>query len=68
MDEAGTILCLSKTADRLVDKGASLESSRPWFKWSHTCDLKIGTLVATLPSPSHYKVSAGHGWLGVTRL
>ena len=47
-------------------------ASRPGFdpcfpSWassrsSHTSDLKIGTLVATLPGTQHYKVSAGTGF------
>ena len=35
---------------------------------SHTCDLKIGTPVATLPNAWQYKVSAGTGWPGVSIL
>ena len=33
---------------------------------SHTCDLKIGTPVATLPAAWHYRVSVGTGWPGVS--
>ena len=35
---------------------------------SHTRDLKIGTLVATLPGAWHYRVSAGTGRPGVSKL
>ena len=35
---------------------------------SHTSDLRIGTPVATLPGAWHYRVSAGTGWPGVSRL
>ena len=38
----------------------------PYFLWSsHTTDLKIGTLVATLPGAMHYRVTARTGWPGV---
>ena len=32
---------------------------------SHTCDLNIGTPVATLPGAWHHRVSGGTGWPGV---
>ena len=35
---------------------------------SHTCDLNIGTPVATLPGAWCYGVSAGTGWPGVSIL
>ena len=35
---------------------------------SHTSDLKIGTLLATLPGAWRYRVSAGTGWHGVSIL
>ena len=35
---------------------------------SHTSDLKIGTLVATLPGAWCYRVSTGTGWPGVSIL
>ena len=35
---------------------------------SHIIDLKIGTLVATLPGAWRYRVSAGTGWPGVSIL
>ena len=35
---------------------------------SHTCDLNIGTPVATLPGACRYRVSAGTGWPGVSIL
>ena len=35
---------------------------------SHTSDLNIGTPVATLPGPWHYRVSDGTGRLGVSIL
>ena len=35
---------------------------------SHTCDLKIGTPVATLPGAWRYRVSAGTGRPGVSIL
>ena len=35
---------------------------------SHTSDLNIGTLVATLPGTWHYSISAGTGWLSVSIL
>ena len=35
---------------------------------SHASDLKIGTLVATLPGAWCYRVSAGTGWPGVSIL
>ena len=34
---------------------------------SHTGDLKIGTLVATLPGAWRYRVSAETGWPGVSK-
>ena len=39
------------------------------FSWlSHTCDLQIGTPVATLPGAWRYRVSAGTGWPSVSIL
>ena len=35
---------------------------------SHTCDLNIGTPVATLPDAWHYRVSTGTGRPGVSIL
>ena len=35
---------------------------------NHSMDLKIGTLVATLPGIWCYRVSAGTGWHGVSIL
>ena len=35
---------------------------------SHTCDLKIGTPVATLPGAWRYRISTGTGWSGVSIL
>ena len=35
-------------------------------RWSHTCGLKIGAPVTTLPGAWHYRVSAGTGWPGVS--
>ena len=35
---------------------------------SHTSDLKIGTLVATLPGARHYRVIAGTGRPGASTL
>ena len=35
---------------------------------SHTCDLNIGTPVATLPGAWYYRVSTGTGWPGVSIL
>ena len=51
-------------------EGSEFESRlRRDFSWSsHTSDLKIGTLVATLPGAWRYRVGAGTGWPGVTIL
>ena len=46
--------------------GVCLESGRPGS--SHTSDLKIDTLVATLPGAWLYRVSAGAGWASVSLL
>ena len=37
-------------------------------RWSHTCDLKMVTLVATLPGAWRYRVSARTGQPDVTIL
>ena len=51
-------------------EGPGFESRLRWdFSGSsHTSELKIGTLVATLPGAWGYRVSAGTGWPGVSIL
>ena len=39
-----------------------------FFRSSHTCDLKIGTPVATLSGAWRFRISAGTGWPGVSIL
>ena len=56
----------------LVVKASALRAEDTGFKsrlgLSHTSDLKIGTLVATLPGTWHYRVSTGTGQTGVSIL
>ena len=61
-------LVVKASALRVVDTGF-----KSLFRWdysgsSHTCDLKIGTPVATLPGTLHYRVSAWSGWPDVSIL
>ena len=43
-------------------------SRRDFSGSSHTCDLKIGTPMATLPGAWRDRVSTGTGWPGVSIL
>ena len=58
-----------ESALRAVDPGFESRLAPGFFSGSsHTSDLKIDTLVATLPDAWRYRVSAGTGWLGVSIL
>ena len=48
--------------------GSNPASARTFPGSSPTSDLKIGTLVATLPGAWRYRVSAGTSWPGVSIL
>ena len=50
------------------DPGFESRCRRDFSESTHTIDLKIGTPVATLPGAWHYKISAGTGWPGVSKL
>ena len=56
------------SASRAADTGFDSRLRRNISGSSHTSDLKIDTLVATLPDAWHYRVSAGTGWPGVIML
>ena len=63
-----TTASLASTS-RVADQG--FDSRLCWGNFSrlsHTCDLKIGTPVATLPDAMWYRVSAETGWSGVNTL
>ena len=53
------------SASGAEDPGFESRLRRDFSGSSHTSDLKIGTLVATLPGAWCYRVSAGTGWPGV---
>ena len=54
-------------ASAAEDPGFESRLRRDFFSGSsHTCDLKIGSPVATLPGACHYRVSAGTGRPGVS--
>ena len=61
-------LVVKASASRAEDPG--FESYLHWdFSGSsHTSDLKIGTLVATLTGAWRYRVSSGTGWPGISIL
>ena len=61
----------------LVVKASALRAEDPRFeshlhqdfsRSSHTCELKIGSPVATLPGARRFRVSAWTGWPGVSIL
>ena len=56
------------TASRAEDTGFESRLRRDFSGSSHTCDLQIGTPVATLPGAWRYRVSAGTGRPGVSIL
>ena len=56
------------SASRAADTGFDSRLCRDFSGLSHTSDLKIGTPVATLPGAWRYRVSAGTGRLGVSKL
>ena len=56
------------SASGAKDPGFESCLRRDFLGSSHTSDLKIGTLVATLPGAWRYRVSAGTGWPGVSIL
>ena len=49
-------------------KGSNLACAGIFSGLSHTCDLNIGTPVATLPGTWRFRVSAGTGRPGVSIL
>ena len=53
------------SASRVEDPGFESRLRQDFSGSSHTSDLKIGTLVATLPGTWHYRVSTGTGQQGV---
>ena len=64
-------LVVKAPASRAEDPGFESRLHRDFFGSTHTSDLKIGILVATLPGAWRYRVSAGTGrpavsilWLG----
>ena len=61
-------LVVKASASRAEDPGFESRWRRDFSGSSHTSDLKIGTLVATLPGSWSYRVSAGTGRPGVSIL
>ena len=61
-------LVVKASASRAEDPGFESHLRRDFFGSSHASDLKIGTLVATLPDTWRYRVSAGTGQPGVSIL
>ena len=68
---------LDRLVDIVVEASASIAEDpgvriplAPGFirGWSHTSDLEIGTPVASLPGAWSYRVGAGNGWSGVSKL
>ena len=55
-------LVAKASASRAKDPGFESRLRRDFSGSSHTSDLIIGTLVATLPGVWRYRVSAGTGW------
>ena len=53
---------------RVEDREFKSRLRRDFSRSSHTSDLKLGTLVATLPGAWRYTFSIGTGWLGVSIL
>ena len=64
------LVSLVVKASAWIMEDLGFESCLPWdfSGLSHTSDLKIGTPVATLPGAWFYRVSAGTGRLGVSKL
>ena len=71
-DRAGGVhlvgLVVKASAPRVEDPGFESRLRRDFSRSSHTSDFKTGTPVATLPGAWHYRVSAGTGWPGVSKL
>ena len=61
-------LVVKASASRAEDPGFESRLRRDFSESSHTCDLKTGTPVVTLPGAWCYRVSAGAGWPGVSIL
>ena len=61
-------LAVEASASGVSDPGFEFRLQRDFFGSSHTSDLKIGTPEATLPGASYYRVSAGTGQSGVSKL
>ena len=61
-------LVVKASASRPEDPGFKSRLRPDFSGSSHTSDLKIGSLVATLPSAWRYRVSAGTVRLGVSIL
>ena len=61
-------LVVTASVSRAEDPGFEYRLRRDFSGSSHTCDLKIGTPVATLPGAWRYRVSAGTGRPGVSIL
>ena len=61
-------LVVKASASRSEDPGFESRWRREFSRASRTGDLKIGTLVDTLPGAWRYRVRAGTGWPGVNIL
>ena len=61
-------LVVKASALRVEDSGFESCLRQGFCGSSHTSDFKIGTPVATLPGSWRYRVSAGSGWPGVSKL
>ena len=72
MLQANVIVCegLYCTAESFASRAADPEFNFclcwNFSRSSHTSDLKVGTLAASLPGAWHYRVSAGTGWPSVS--
>ena len=61
-------IVVKASASRSEDPGFKSRLRRDFSGSSHTSDLRIDTLVATLPGAWRYRVSTGTGWTGVSIL
>ena len=61
-------LVVKASTSRADDPGFESRWRRDISRLSHTCDLNIGTPVATMTCVWLYRVSAGTGWPGVSIL
>ena len=61
-------LVIKASTSRAEDMGFESRLCPDFSGSSHTSDVKIDTLVATLPGAWRYRISAGTGWPGVSIL